>query len=86
MIDLNALHIEPSVLKLISKTTALELNVLPISQKNDTVILAVPQMFRRQLLTDIHLILGITKKIKPVPASRDSIVAAIHHFYGTSDN
>ena len=86
MIDLNALHIEPSVLKLISKTTALELNILPIAQKNNIVIVAVPQMFRRRLLTDVHLILGASIQIKPIPASSDSIVAAIHHFYGTSEN
>ena len=81
MVDLNALEIEPRVLKLISKKTALELSVLPISQKNDTVLVAVPDIFRKTLMTDIHFILG-KRKVKPIPVSRDNIIAAIHHFYG----
>ena len=86
MIDFKTLNIEPGVLKLISKRTALELTVLPIAQKNDVVIVAMPEMFRRRLLTDVRFILGTKKKIKPVSASHDSIVAAIHHFYRASDN
>jgi hypothetical protein len=86
MVDLNTLHIEPGVLKLISKRMALELTVLPIAQKNDVVIVAMPSMFRRRLLTDVRYILGKKAKVKPISASRDSIVAAIHHFYGTTDN
>ncbi len=86
MIDLNLLTIEPSVLKLISKRSALELNVLPIAIKNDVVILAVPPMFRSQLLTDVRVLLGNSKRIKPVSVPQDSIVDAIHHFYGSSDS
>ena len=80
MIDLNTLHIDPAILDMIPKTSALELSVLPISKHNGVVIVAVPQMFRKQLLTDVRFILG-TKKVKPIPVSRDNIVAAIHHFY-----
>ncbi|HCA78817.1 MAG TPA: hypothetical protein DEP53_03690 [Bacteroidetes bacterium] len=86
MIDLNLLTIEPSVLKLISKRTALELAVLPIAVKNDVVIIAVPPMFHSQVLTDIRMLLGNAKRIKPVSVSRDSIIAAIHRFYGTTDS
>lgn len=86
MIDLNLLTIDPSVLKLISKRTALELTVLPIAVKNDVVIIAVPPMFHSQVLTDIRMLLGSAKTIKPVSVSRDSIVAAIHLFYGASDS
>ena len=85
MVDLSTVHIEPSVLKLISKRMALELTVIPIAQKNDIVIVAVPQMFRRRLLTDVRFILGNKTKLKPVSASHDSIVAAIHRFYGTAE-
>jgi predicted dinucleotide-binding enzyme len=85
MIDLNSLTIEPSVLKLISKRTALELTVLPLALKNDVVILAVPPMFHSQVLTDVRVLLGSTRRIKPVSVPRDSIVAAIHRFYGVSD-
>ena len=85
MIDFETLKIEPGVLKLISKRTALVLTVLPIAQKNDVVIVAVPQLFRRRLLTDVRFVLGKKKTVKPVSATRDSIVAAIHHFYGTSE-
>lgn len=81
MVDLNSLEIEPRVLKLISKKTALELSVLPISQKNDTVLVAVPDIFRKNLMIDIHFVLG-KRKVKPIPVSRDNIIAAIHHFYG----
>lgn len=85
MVDLSTLHIDPGVLKLISKRMALELTVIPIAQKNDIVIVAVPQMFRRRLLTDVRFILGSKAKLKPVSASRDSIVAAIHRFYGMAE-
>ncbi len=86
MIDLNTVYIEPAALKLISKRTALELTILPIALKNDIVIIAVPEHFRRMLLTDVRFIVGKKTKVKAVSASRDSIVAAIHRFYGTSEN
>jgi hypothetical protein len=86
MIDLNTVDIEPSVLNLISKRSALELTIIPIALKNDIVIVAVPQLFRRRLLTDVRFILGRKKRVKPVSASRDSIVAAIHRFYGPTEN
>lgn len=86
MIDLYSLHIDPSVLRLISKSAALELTVLPIARNNDVVVLAVPAMFHKQVLTDVRVLLGATMKIKPIPAPRESIVEAIHHFYGTSDS
>ena len=82
MIDLNTLHIDPAILHMIPKTAALELSVLPISKQGDVVIVAVPEMFPEQLLTDVRFILG-TKKVKPISVSRDNIVAAIHHFYAT---
>ena len=82
MVDLNTLHIEPAILDMIPKTSALELSVLPISKQNGVVIVAVPEIFPEQLLTDVRLILG-TKNVKPIPVSRDNIVAAIHHFYAT---
>lgn len=86
MIDLSLLTIEPSVLKLISKRIALELTVLPIADKNDVVIIAVPPMFHSQVLTDVRVLLGSSKRIKPVSVPRDSIVAAIHRFYGAADS
>ncbi|TSA19552.1 hypothetical protein D4R75_08835 [bacterium] len=86
MIDLNTIDIEPEALKLISKRLALELTILPIALKNDVMIVAVPQFFRRSLLTDVRIILGKKTKVKAVSASRDSIVAAIHRFYGKSEN
>jgi predicted dinucleotide-binding enzyme len=86
MIDLNSLHIEPSVLHLITKSVALELTVLPIAQNNDVVILAVPPMFHNQVLIDVRVLLGGNKKIKPISVPRDSIVQAIHRFYETTDS
>ena len=86
MIDLSTVHVEPAALKLISRSTALELTILPIALRNDIVIVAVPQLFRRRLLTDVRFIVGKNTKVKAVSASRDSIVAAIHRFYGTSEN
>lgn len=86
MIDLDTVDIEPAALKLISKRSALELTIIPIALKNDTVIVAVPQMFRRRLLTDVRFILGRKKRVKAVSATRDSIVAAIHRSYGTTEN
>jgi hypothetical protein len=82
MIDLNTLHIEPAILDMMPEKSALELSVLPISNQNGVFIVAVPEMFPKQLLTDVRFILG-TKKVKPISVSRDNIVAAIHHFYGT---
>lgn len=86
MIDLNTVYIEPAALKLISKKTALELTILPIALKNDIVIIAVPQLFRSRLLTDVRFIVGKKTKVKAVSASRDSIVAAIHRSYGPSEH
>jgi hypothetical protein len=86
VIDLNSLHIEPAALKLISKRAALELTIIPIALKNDIIIVAVPELFRRRLLTDVRFIVGKKTKVKAVSASRDSIVAAIHRFYGSSEN
>ncbi len=86
MIDLDTLNIEPAALKLVSRKSALELTIIPIALKNDVVIVAVPQLFRRRLLTDVRFILGKKKRGKAVSASRDSIVAAIHRFYDTTDN
>ena len=82
MVDLNTLHIEPAILDMIPKTSALELSVLPISKQNGVVIVAVPEIFPEQLLTDVRFILG-TKKVKPISVSRESIIAAIHYFYAT---
>jgi hypothetical protein len=86
VIDLNTVYIEPAALKLISKRTALELTIMPIALKNDIVIVAVPELFRRRLLTDVRFIVGKKTKVKAVSATRDSIVAAIHRFYGSSEN
>lgn len=86
MIDLNTVYVEPAALKLISKRMALELTIIPISLQNDVVIVAVPELFRRRLLTDVRFILGKKTKVKAVSASRDSIVAAIHRLYGSSEN
>ncbi|MCX6133084.1 MAG: hypothetical protein NTU47_04635 [Ignavibacteriales bacterium] len=86
MIDLNTVYVEPAALKLISKRIALELTIIPISLQNDVVIVAVPELFRRRLLTDVRFILGKKTKVKAVSASRDSIVAAIHRLYGNSEN
>jgi hypothetical protein len=86
VIDLDTLYIEPAVLKLISKRTALELTIIPIALKNDIIIVAVPELFRSRLLTDVRFIVGKKTKVKAVSASRDSIVAAIHRFYGSSEN
>lgn len=82
MIDLNTLHIDPVVVSMIPKNSALELSVLPISKQNDVIIVAVPEMFPEQLLTDVRFLLG-TKKVKPISVSRDEIIAAIHQFYGS---
>jgi hypothetical protein len=86
MIDLDTIDIEPAAMRLISKKVALELTILPIALKNDIMIIAVPQLFRRRLLTDVRIILGKKTRVKAVSASRDSIVAAIHRFYGKSEN
>jgi hypothetical protein len=80
MVDFNTLKIDPAVLHMIPKSSALELSILPISQQDGVVLVAVPEMFRKQLLTDVQLMLG-AKKLKPIPASRDDIIAAIHTFY-----
>jgi type IV pilus assembly protein PilB len=81
MVDLSSLAIDPEVLKLIPKSTALELSVLPLSLKNDTVVVAMPEMFRRQLVSDIQFLLG--KKVKAVPVPQEILVTAIHWFYGS---
>jgi hypothetical protein len=82
MVDLNTLHIEPAILDMNPKTSALELSILPISKQNDVVIFAVPEIIPNQLLANVRLMLG-TEKVKPIAASRENIVAAIHHFYAT---
>lgn len=86
MIDLNTVIAQPAALKLISKRVALELTVLPIVLQNDIAIVAVPELFRRRLLADVQFILGKKTKLKVISASRDSIVAAIHRSYVTSES
>ena len=82
MVDLYTLNIDPAVLQRIPKSSALKMSVLPISEQNGVVIVAVPEIFPEQLLTDVRFILG-TKKVKPISVSRESIIAAIHYFYAT---
>ncbi len=84
MVDLSSLAIDPEVLKLIPKSTALELSVLPLSLKNDTVIVAMPEMFKRQLVADVQFLLG--RKVKAVPVPQEILLDAIHRFYEGTPN
>ncbi|MEK6754647.1 MAG: GspE/PulE family protein [Bacteroidota bacterium] len=84
MVDLSLMAIDPEVLRLIPKSTALELSVLPLSLTNDTVVVAMPEMFKRQLVTDVQFLLG--KKIKAVPVPQEILVDAIHRFYESTPN
>jgi len=84
MVDLSSLAIDPDVLRLIPKSTALELSVLPLSLKNDTVIVAMPEMFKRQLVADVQFLLG--RKVKAVPVPQEILLDAIHRFYEGASN
>ncbi len=84
MVDLSLMAIDPEVLRLIPKSTALELSILPLSLANDTVIVAMPEMFRRQLVKDVQFLLGM--KIKAVPVPQEILVDAIHRFYENPPN
>lgn len=82
MVDLNALTIEPDILDLLPKQTALELSVLPLSMENNTVVVAVPETHQRQLLSDLQFLLG--KRVRPLPTPRDELSRALQRFYGAS--
>jgi type IV pilus assembly protein PilB len=83
MVDIEAIEIDPDVLKLIPRTTAAELTVLPLSETNDEVVVALPQQHDPQLLSDLAFLLGKRINVEEVPSG--ALSQAIRKHYGISD-
>lgn len=82
MVDLSSIKIEPEILKLVPKETALEFSVLPLYAENDSIVVALPEKHDRQILSDLAFMIG--KKIKVETASMDTLIPAIQKLYEVS--
>ncbi|MGD0339103.1 MAG: GspE/PulE family protein [Bacteroidota bacterium] len=80
MVDIDSLKIPPEVLGLIPKTTAVELCALPLRVENDTAVVALPEGYDPQILTDLAFLLG--KKIVVEIIQSSILYSAIQKHYG----
>ena len=79
-VDLSNYVIDPEVISLISKKTALQLKLIPISKNNDEVIIAMANpldIYAKDLIRDHTNI----KKIKSLLASEEDVLNAITNYY-----
>jgi type IV pilus assembly protein PilB len=83
MVDLAAIRIDPKVLALVPKRTALELSALPLSVDNDVVIVALPENHDREILNDLVFLIGKKVRVEQVPS--EDLSSAIQRAYGISD-
>jgi len=68
MVDLATVTINPELLKLIPRNTALELSVLPVTLENDTVVVASSSTDDDDVLADLEFLLGRRVRIERAPA------------------
>ncbi len=82
MVDLEHIEIDPSVLKLVPRKTAVDLSVLPVSAENGTVVVAVAEDCRKDVIADVTFLLG--KKVNPERHPRRELEKAIQRLYDVS--
>jgi type IV pilus assembly protein PilB len=83
MVDVTSLSIDSEVLKLIPKSAALELSVLPIRATEEGVVIVLPEGYHRQVRDDLAFFLG--RKVIVETAAEDLLRGAIKRFYNVSE-
>jgi type IV pilus assembly protein PilB len=83
MVDLQSLNIDPEILRLLPKTSALELSVLPIRMDGERIVVALPEAFAQDIVSDLEFIFG--RKIKVETYPNDVLMSAIQKHYGITD-
>lgn len=81
-IKLSEFEIDPEVLKIIPPEVASKYQVMPITIKNSTLIVAMVDPSNIFILDDIKFLTGY--RVEPLIASEDPILHAIDTYYGTS--
>ncbi len=79
-IDFNAVTVKPEVLKRISENIARNNRVVPISEENGMLLVAMADPLDLAAIDDIGIAAGMV--IKPCIATRSSIQIAIERYYG----
>jgi type IV pilus assembly protein PilB len=83
MVNLESLNIDPEVLKLVPKSTALDLMVLPLAVEANAVRVALPVEYDKQVISDLTFLFGKKVNVETVPA--DALLHAIQRIYGFSN-
>jgi type IV pilus assembly protein PilB len=79
-INLKYYEVEPDVLKLVPRETAVRYEVVPLSRVGSTLTIAMTDPTNVFAMDDIKFMTGYT--VEPVVASESSISQAIHRYYG----
>jgi type IV pilus assembly protein PilB len=82
MVDLGTVEISPDTLALIPRSTASELNVLPLGLEGDVLSVAVAEGSITQALSDLEFVLG--RPVRGVPVAGDALREGLQRFYGIS--
>jgi type IV pilus assembly protein PilB len=83
MANLQSIIIDPEVLKLLPKTTALDLFVLPLRIEGNTVVVALTEDYQRELVPDLEFLFGKRVRVETYPI--DILLDAIQRQYGITD-
>jgi type IV pilus assembly protein PilB len=79
-INLKYYEVEPEVLKLVPRETAVRYEVVPLSRVGSTLTIAMTDPTNVFAMDDIKFMTGYT--VEPVVASESSINQALHRYYG----
>jgi type IV pilus assembly protein PilB len=79
-VDCSAIQVEPDILKLIPRATAVRFCVLPLRMERHRLVVAMAEPQNVQILTELSFVAG--KGITPQFAFRAEILAAIENNYG----
>jgi len=83
VIDLSTVKIEADAINKISASTARFYDIVPLSFKGDTIVIAVSNPLNMKLVDDLRFITGLN--IKMVIAKEEDIKNTIEHYYGEED-
>ena len=83
MVNLQSITIDPEVLKLLPKTAALEMTVLPLRIEGNTIVVALAEDYQRELVSDLEFLFGKRVRVETYPI--DILLEAIQKQYGITD-
>jgi len=83
VIDLSTVKIEADAINKISASTARFYDIVPLSFKGDTIVIAVSNPLNMKLVDDLRFMTGLN--IKMVIAKEEDIKNTIEHYYGEED-